>query len=74
MLKAYEDFPPITSVYDATHLQDSAAQFASFMAGHDYLQDTPEEIAYVDDFAVRAKKYARARYAMGLRAEDYDAA
>ncbi len=70
MRKAYEDHPSdlVHNVYDAPHLQDSAADWFALTATDYWLQ--PWDRAEAQE--VSARKYARARYAMGLRANDYD--
>lgn len=73
MAKAYEDHIPTYGAggYDAEHLQQSAAEWhaihvTEIAGGWRY----PEDL--LDDSEFRARKYARARYALGLRETDYD--
>lgn len=79
MIKAYADHPSdnVHNVYDAAHLQESAAEWFKLMQTCDYprhMEDTDGELreAYNMDYTTRARKYARARYAMGLREADYN--
>ena len=82
MTKAYDNHPSdaVHAPYNAEHLQESAQDWFDLMGMN---ESYPVAMAgasdlvrgyYLGDFEVSARKYARARFAMGLRAEDYNVA
>ena len=74
MTKAYDNHPSdaVHAPYNAEHLQESAA--AWFEETNDYSAYWSQDWDLTEQQEVSARKYARARFAMGLRAEDYNVA